>query len=194
MPRKCAVCQHPNRRAIETQLLANQSYPKIANFCGLNWQAIRNHAVNHVRPMLDKANRKAENIVVDALSKYREEVNYAPLVKAKWMQDMIANELDGITPGEQNVNSRVALMRELRGWFDIENKITGNYQREEYELVLRAVARIENIVNQQIARDASFIPDLKRLAAIAAADFGVKSEIVEKEFLKRQPQLLEGTQ
>lgn len=61
----------------------------------------------------------------------------------------------------------------------------------EYELVLRAVTRIENIINQQIARDANFKPDLKRFSELAAADFGVKSEAVEKEFLKRQPQIFE---
>lgn len=64
----------------------------------------------------------------------------------------------------------------------------------EYELVIRAVARIENIISQQIARDANFKPDLKRFAELAAQDFGVKPEVIEKEFLKRQPQLLEGIQ
>lgn len=64
----------------------------------------------------------------------------------------------------------------------------------EYQLVLRAVLRIENIVNQQLSRDANFKPDVKRFAELAAADFGVKPEDVEKEFLKRQPQIFEQIQ
>ncbi len=67
-------------------------------------------------------------------------------------------------------------------------------QELEFELTLRAVQRIENIITQQISRDPDFKPDLKRFAELAAADFGVKPEAVEKEFLKRQPQILDGVQ
>ncbi len=139
------------------------------------------------QPLIKEANEQAQIVIVEAIRKCREEVNFPPLEKAKWIQSMIANELDQLPSTVSNVRARVSLLRELRGWFDIENKLSGSYQTDEkFQIVIHVVIRIENVINRELSRNASFKPDIKELAQIGAEDFGIKAEDVEREYLKRQ--------
>ncbi|MDX1069334.1 hypothetical protein GOL32_12275 [Sinorhizobium medicae] len=48
MTRNCSVCDHPQREAINSMLVAGRSARDIAAAHGLNYQAIRRHRLNHL--------------------------------------------------------------------------------------------------------------------------------------------------
>lgn len=64
----------------------------------------------------------------------------------------------------------------------------------DFDQVIKAVERLQNIVEIQTARNPNWKFDLRAFAEIAADDFKVPVEAIEKEYLKRQPQHLEGIQ
>jgi hypothetical protein len=55
----------------------------------------------------------------------------------------------------------------------------------EFALVVRAVQRLENVIQAQIKRNPDWKPNLDEFVELAAKDFGVKAEDVHKEFVKR---------
>ncbi len=148
MSQKCKCCSHPRAKEIDQALAAKQSYLAISSSFAVSRNSVRNHALNHLRPLIDAANTKAQAAVVTSIVRYRKEVNFPPLQKAKWMQDKIANRLDALPDTIPNIPSAILLMRELRGWFDIENKLAGNYikDRESVQTIDKVVAAFNDFV------------------------------------------------
>lgn len=66
------------------------------------------------------------------------------------------------------------------------------FRSGEFEQVVKAVERLQKIVEVQSAKDANWKFDLRKYAEVAAEDFKVPVEAIEKEFLKRHPQYLEN--
>jgi len=62
--------------------------------------------------------------------------------------------------------------------------------KDEFEQVIKAVQRLQKVVEVKTAKDPDWKFDLRTYAEIAAEDFNVPVEAIEKEFLKRQPQTL----
>ena len=60
--------------------------------------------------------------------------------------------------------------------------------KDEFEQVIKAVERLQKVVEIQQAKNPEWKFDLRTYAEIAAEDFKVPVEAIEKEFLKRQPQ------
>ncbi len=61
-----------------------------------------------------------------------------------------------------------------------------------YNLTVKAVERLEKVIKLQLSKDPEWQPNLKRLAEIAGEDFGVSPEEIEREYLKRQPKIVDG--
>jgi len=76
MPRRCLTCSHSKIGEINSLLHNNQPYSTIAKKFNLEPTNVRNHMVNHIKPIIDRANAKAEQVVVDKILTYRKEVNY----------------------------------------------------------------------------------------------------------------------
>ena len=67
-------------------------------------------------------------------------------------------------------------------------KVDGHYQKLrdiDYTLTVRAAVRVEKVIEVNRERDKTFTPNVKKYLEIAANDFGVKVEDVEREFNKR---------
>lgn len=62
--------------------------------------------------------------------------------------------------------------------------------KDEFEQVIKAVERLQKVVEIQTAKNPEWKFDLRTYAEIAAEDFKVPVEAIEKEYLKRHPQNL----
>lgn len=186
MARKCKTCAHDQIKAIDKAIFGKQSFTGIGKKYGLDKQSVTYHANNHLKPLIEKANKAAEKQLVDSIVKYRKEVNYAPLDKCKWMQDRIATALDTVSQSPFNLSDRVALMRELRGWFDIENKLAGNYRDGAYYLAEREqTASIEKVLQSYslwLERNPNTSPQERADAIVVFAKGG---NVDETELAKR---------
>ncbi len=127
MPRRCTICYHANRNEIDSALSDNVEYGKIRSKYGVSHKALASHLKNHLQPIINKANAKAEQAIVDKILTFREEVNYSPLEKIKLAQHRILNDLDSAS----DINERITIIREFRGWFQEEAKITGEYTKDK---------------------------------------------------------------
>ncbi|MFV0388107.1 MAG: hypothetical protein ACK5NT_05070 [Pyrinomonadaceae bacterium] len=121
------TCAHKELKAIDNAIQSNAPYSKIAHEFGLTPYTIRNHALNHLKPVIEKANAKAEAKIVKRVMKYREEVNYSPLDKVKCMQAKVLRDLE-LT---ENITERAVLYRAFTSLMQEENKICGNYTKDK---------------------------------------------------------------
>ncbi len=60
MTRVCTVCRHLDVDAINRALLSGATYRMIANQFPVTWQAARRHVVEHIPPLLAKAQQAEE--------------------------------------------------------------------------------------------------------------------------------------
>jgi len=126
MPRRCLTCSHSKISEINSLLHNNQPYSTIAKRFNLEPTNVRYHMVNHIKPIIERANSKAERVIVDKILTYRKEVNYPPLEKVKFIQHNLLNELEMVN----ETGKRIAIIRELRGWFQEEAKLLDIHTRE----------------------------------------------------------------
>ncbi len=64
-------------------------------------------------------------------------------------------------------------------------------QSVEFDLIVRAVERIEKTLHFQKTKHPDWEPNLQRFYEIAANEFGVNADEIEREYLKRQPKTLD---
>lgn len=126
MPRRCKTCSHKDVKAIDTAIVSNEPYRTIASRYDLSRQTVQNHAKNHVKPLIAKANAKAEAIIVNKILKFREEVNYPSIEKVKFAQNRILNALDSAS----ELSDQISIIKEFRGWIQEEAKLTGEYKKD----------------------------------------------------------------
>ncbi len=68
MPRRCTVCAHPEREAINKALVAGEPYRSVANrYDSLSQAAVQRHEVNHIPATLAKAKEAEEVAHADGL-------------------------------------------------------------------------------------------------------------------------------
>ena len=116
MGRKCSVCEHPNKDAIEAALVAGSSYRDISGQFGASRGGIARHAKNHLIPALAKA-RQAE------------EVASADQFLAQ-VRDLHARTLAILERAEDAGEERIALraIREARGNLELLAKLLGELE------------------------------------------------------------------
>src|SRR5262245_5613671 len=67
MPRTCTVCAHPDRPAIDADLVAGGSFRGIARHNGLSPDAVERHKRDHLPAALTRAHEADEAADADAL-------------------------------------------------------------------------------------------------------------------------------
>ncbi len=67
MPRRCSVCQHPERHVVDVSLVQRDSYRTIADSFGLSESALKRHVKDHLPELLVKSSAAVEASDADAL-------------------------------------------------------------------------------------------------------------------------------
>lgn len=175
MPRKCQICSNSKLREIDEAILGNLTLREIASRFDVHYKSVANHRKNHLQVLIQRANQIAETAVVERITIYRDEVNYAPLDRCKWMQHRISNELDLLPVSPANVQGRVALMRELRNWFDMENRLSGRYHPDSFETE-RSIERSVSAIKAYLRRYPS--ADLDEVIIAFSEGRGIAPEVL----------------
>lgn len=113
MPRPCTVCVHPERAAIDRDLLAGRACRDIAGRHGLGKSAVARHGADHLPASLARA--ADARAVADADALLRE----AEALRAKAMALLRAAELAG------DLRTALAGVREARGCLELLARLSG---------------------------------------------------------------------
>ena len=119
MGRHCTICEHPERGAIDADVVAgNTSLNKIARRYGVSPDALRRHRVRHLSPAL-AAMREAEEAEREAALQQRIE----RLIE-RTERLLRAAEEDG------RAQAALAAVRELRSLLELLGKATGELREQ----------------------------------------------------------------
>jgi hypothetical protein len=112
MPRKCSICNHPNRQDIDTDLVNNESFRIIADRYYISVTSLQRHK-KHLPKDLVKSVKDRETLLADTL-----------LDQIKSLQ---RKALKVLSVAEESGDLRVACMaiRETRGTLELLAKVTG---------------------------------------------------------------------
>lgn len=107
MPRKCSICTHPQRAAIESQIIAENEYRDIARQFGLSKDAVARHRETHLPAALAKAKEAADVAHgSDVLQDLRECIGRVRLLSDacdRWLRDADDPERYDIGPRAEEV-------------------------------------------------------------------------------------------
>lgn len=67
MPRRCSVCDHPDRPAVDAALVAGEPFRNVAARFRLSTSALVRHKTDHIPAALTKAADAAEHVAADTL-------------------------------------------------------------------------------------------------------------------------------
>jgi hypothetical protein len=126
MPRKCSICTHPNRDAIDRALVNRESFRNVAKQFGITVSAIHRHNDAHLPASLTKAQEARSVTQADDL-----------LTQVKSLQSRALSILDR---AESAGDLRTAIMaiREARGNLELLAKLLGELQESQTVNVLLA--------------------------------------------------------
>ena len=135
MPRRCTVCEHPDREAIDRALVGDASNRSVASLYDVSEAAVRRHKSNHLPARLVMAAQAEEVAEADNL--------------LGQVRDLQQSTLDILAEAEQSKQYRTALsaIREARSNLELLAKLLGelderpalNLQISPEWLELRAV-------------------------------------------------------
>jgi transposase-like protein len=113
MPRRCTVCDHPDRRSIDEALVTGAPYRSVAKRFGLSESAVYRHKSEHLPAHLLKAREAEEVAQADDL-----------LEQVRHLQ---AHALDILERAEKAGDLRTALaaISQARGNLDLLGKLAG---------------------------------------------------------------------
>ncbi len=116
MPRRCTVCTHKKRTAIDKALVARQPFRTIADRFGVSKSALIRHSDDHIPAALVKAQEATEAAQADNL-----------LAQVTDLRDRAIGILDTAVATD---DLRVALgaIREARGCLELLGKLAGQLQ------------------------------------------------------------------
>lgn len=126
MPRICAICSHPNQMAIDKAILSKLSIAKIALDFDIATHSLHYHKDTHLNPIIDEANQRARDVIIQDVIDCRKEVQYATLDKVKLMQERLLNDIDFASSAQD----RLPFIKEFRGFITEEAKLTGAYTQD----------------------------------------------------------------
>jgi DNA-binding transcriptional ArsR family regulator len=120
VPRKCTICEHPEREAIEAALVAGElSNRRIATHYGVTEAALRRHvSAGHIPQRLVKAQEAAEAASADTL-----------LAQVKGLQARALAILDK-AEAAGDLKTALSAIREVRGNLELLAKLLGELQQE----------------------------------------------------------------
>ena len=116
MPRRCTVCAHPDREAIDRALVAGESYRAIAQRFAVSRHAAGRHAREHLPAMLAQAQDAAEVTQAnDLLAQVEDLQRQAQVIKDKAER---SGDLRTALAGIRELVRIVELLGKLRGELD----------------------------------------------------------------------------
>ncbi len=113
MPRRCTICDHPERDALDHAIAAGTSYRRVALQWGVSRDAIGRHAKRHLSPALAAMQVEREADEAKGLLQRTERL----IERTERL--LLAAEQDG------KVASALSAVRELRGLLELLGKATG---------------------------------------------------------------------
>ena len=120
MARRCSICQHADREAIDSSLIRGEPLRSIAGRQGLSSTALHRHKVAHLPKALARAQEAQEIVRADSLL---EEVG-ALLART----DTIYTE--SVAAGDMRL--ALSAIREKRGCLELLGKVTGELDGPEH--------------------------------------------------------------
>jgi hypothetical protein len=120
--RKCQVCDHPERRNIDTALLARDGVRDVARRYGVDKSAVSRHLNQHLRPTAAGASLQEAVRAVDAIARHSVE-----LTVLQAMRDLHARTLALLAQAEHASDHFTALraIGECRRNLELVAKLTG---------------------------------------------------------------------
>ncbi len=113
MPRKCTICAHKKRSAIDKALVARQPFRAIARQFTVSKDALIRHHDDHLPSSLVKAQEAAEAAQADAL-----------LAQVVDLRDKALGVLEQAEASE-DLRTAVSAIREARGCVELLGKLAG---------------------------------------------------------------------
>ena len=153
MPRRCTVCQHEKRHAIDKALVAGETFRRIAADFDVTEQAVRRHKSAHLPAALTKAQEAAEVAHADDV-----------LAQVQNLRDRALGVLDKAERAD-DLRAAVSAIREARGCVELLAKLVGDLNEGATVNVLVSPewGRVRGLVIEALA------PHQEARAAVAAA-------------------------
>ena len=124
MGRLCTVCTHPRRDEIEAAIIEGRSYRVIAEEFGLKKDAVRRHALNHLRKdLIEKA--------AEVEARYADDLLHRLLGYLTDAEDLLeraeeAGDLRTALNGVKEARASLELLARLRGELEAQGKVAVN--------------------------------------------------------------------
>lgn len=118
MARKCTVCSHPQREAIDAALVANEPYRAIALRENVGAMALQRHKAEHLAAHLAQAHDAQEAASADDL-----------LAQVRDLQARTYKILDKAERSDR-LTTALQAIREARGNLELLGKLAGELQQE----------------------------------------------------------------
>jgi len=118
MPRKCTVCAHPQREAIDQALINGKSLRNVSKQYNVSDTAVFRHNANHLPAALSKAHDAKELARADDLLSQVREIQLRAL--------SILDQAEG----SGDLRTAVSAIREARGNLELLAKLLGKLQQE----------------------------------------------------------------
>lgn len=143
MARKCTVCQHPDREAIDRMIVTGQSIREImGRFPGLSKGAVHRHMQNHATKMIPQAVQaelvtQADSILGDLLALYDDARYFLELAKLK-------GDVRGAAPLIASVVRVLELLGEVRQELNRSQTINIVASPEYLQMRARIIAAVRD--------------------------------------------------
>lgn len=125
MPRKCTICQHPQRAAIDAALVAGGVFRTIAHGFACSEDALKRHKADHLPALLTHAQQAADVAKADSL-----------LAQVRDLQKRALDILDQ-AEGAGDLRAATSAIREARGCIELLAKLMGELdERATVNIVL----------------------------------------------------------
>ena len=116
MPRRCTICDHSDREAIDAALVSGDAYRNIAERFGTSTTALVRHKNDHIPASLSKAKHAEETTQADSLLGQLLSLNRETLTILKQAREGKDNELalKAIARAEKQIELQAKLLGELQ--------------------------------------------------------------------------------
>ena len=134
MPRKCSVCTHPDREAIDEALVGSTAISAIsAKYCDISEDAVGRHKANHLPAKLVMAEKAKEVAQADSL-----------LDQVRDLQSRAYGILDK-AEGAGDLRTALGAIREARGNLELLAKLLGELD-ERPQLNILVAPQVQYVI------------------------------------------------
>jgi hypothetical protein len=124
MPRRCTVCEHPEREEIDRALVGDASNRSVASLYDVSEAAVRRHKAKHLPTKLAKAHKVEEVARADEL------LRQVRSLQSKTLNILLQAESAG------DLRTALSAVREARGNVELLAKLSGELDESPVVIVL----------------------------------------------------------